>query len=197
MGIFNANFIVVILCQFVYCNRKGVLSSTSYYPCTIYYYVTFVCLCCDRLVNAVMGPGTVKANGSKLAFKMMENINLFLMACENYGVNKLDLFQTADLYDNQNMWQVICGIEALGRKVRRLYICTLFATQCSCVSIPVLSNYSYTKPCFMFLDNTHNFNDTIEQNNYSITCMQDVIVNNCGVCGSCNARTKMADDLLL
>ena len=71
-----------------------------------------------RLANAIMGSGTIKINTSKLAFKQMENIGKFLTACETYGVNKVDQFQTSDLYDNQNMWQVICTIVALGRRVR-------------------------------------------------------------------------------
>ena len=48
----------------------------------------------------------------------MENIGNYLSSCENYGVPKTDLFQTVDLYEGQNMPQVINGIIALGRKVR-------------------------------------------------------------------------------
>lgn len=55
-----------------------------------------------------------------IAFKQMENINNFIQACEQYGVAKTDLFQTADLYENTNMWQVILTLYALGRKVRGL-----------------------------------------------------------------------------
>ncbi len=50
----------------------------------------------------------------------MENTGKFLTACENYGVKKADLFQTADLYDNTNMGAVITGLQALGRKVCKL-----------------------------------------------------------------------------
>ena len=53
-----------------------------------------------------------------MAFKMMENISNFLSACEVYGVTRNDLFQTVDLYEGQNMVQVVNGIHALGRKVR-------------------------------------------------------------------------------
>ena len=49
----------------------------------------------------------------------MENISKFLTACENYGVSKSDLFQTVDLYENQNMNSVVLCLQALGRKVRR------------------------------------------------------------------------------
>jgi len=71
-----------------------------------------------RLADAVMGPGKVKYNKMKVAFKQMENISNFLSACEKYGVAKTDLFQTVDLYENQNMVQVVSTIHALGRKAQ-------------------------------------------------------------------------------
>ena len=36
----------------------------------------------------------------------MENIGNFLSACERYGCNKQDIFQTVDLYEAENMPQV-------------------------------------------------------------------------------------------
>lgn len=69
-----------------------------------------------RLAEQVTGQ-KVKYNNMKMAFKQMENISNFLTACEKYGVAKTDLFQTVDLYENQNLWQVVCTIHALGRKV--------------------------------------------------------------------------------
>lgn len=36
----------------------------------------------------------------------MENIGNFLKACEAYGLTKMDLFQTVDLYEAKNMPQV-------------------------------------------------------------------------------------------
>lgn len=36
----------------------------------------------------------------------MENVGKFLSACEAYGLEKQDLFQTVDLYEAQNMPQV-------------------------------------------------------------------------------------------
>lgn len=36
----------------------------------------------------------------------MENIGNFLAVCEDLGVNKLDLFQTVDLYEAENLPQV-------------------------------------------------------------------------------------------
>ena len=46
----------------------------------------------------------------------MENIGNFLTQCEKYGLKKLDLFQTVDLYEGTNMTEVIHGLHALGRK---------------------------------------------------------------------------------
>jgi hypothetical protein len=69
-----------------------------------------------KLIN-VLQPGSVKKmNTSKMAFKMMENIGNFLSACETYGLLKTDLFQTVDLYECQNMPQVVNAIHAIGRK---------------------------------------------------------------------------------
>lgn len=64
--------------------------------------------------------GKIKVNQSKMAFKMMENIGKFLEFCDQLGVPKTDLFQTVDLYEAQNIPQVINGIHALGRKAHSL-----------------------------------------------------------------------------
>lgn len=73
-----------------------------------------------KLADAITGPGKVKFNKMKVPFKQMENINNFLVACEKYGVAKTDLFQTVDLFENQNLWQVVCTIHALGRKAQTM-----------------------------------------------------------------------------
>jgi hypothetical protein len=73
-----------------------------------------------ELMN-VLQPGAIKKiNSSKMAFKQMENIGMFLKACEGLKMDKLDLFQTVDLYEATNMPQVISGILALGRKAHTL-----------------------------------------------------------------------------
>lgn len=77
-----------------------------------------VILC--HLIN-VIKPGSVKKiNTSNLAFKLMENTENFLKGCEALGCNKIDLFQTVDLYESNNIPQVINGIFALGRKARKV-----------------------------------------------------------------------------
>ncbi|XP_013421025.1 muscle-specific protein 20 isoform X2 [Lingula anatina] len=72
-----------------------------------------------RLINVLQPNSVKKINDSKMAFKMMENIGNFLEACERYGVNKVDLFQTVDLYESQNMASVVNGIHALGRMAQK------------------------------------------------------------------------------
>ena len=73
-----------------------------------------VILC--NLVNKIK-PGSVKKiNTSTMAFKMMENIGNFLSACETLGVPASDSFQTVDLYEKQNMAQVITAIHSLARR---------------------------------------------------------------------------------
>ena len=62
----------------------------------------------------------IKYNQSKMAFKQMENISKFLDGCEQLGVAKTDSFQTVDLYEGQNVPQVINGIGALARKASAL-----------------------------------------------------------------------------
>ena len=72
-----------------------------------------VVLC--KLISALSGKN-VKFNTMKMAFKQMENVGKFLDAIAEYGVQKSDSFQTVDLYEKQNMAQVILTIHALGRK---------------------------------------------------------------------------------
>lgn len=73
----------------------------------------YLCKLAERITGS-----KVKFNQMKMAFKQMENISNFLTACEKYGIAKTDLFQTVDLYENQNLWQVVCCIHALGRKAQ-------------------------------------------------------------------------------
>ncbi|XP_020915419.1 muscle-specific protein 20 isoform X2 [Exaiptasia diaphana] len=49
------------------------------------------------------------------AFKMQENISNFLKACEANGVDRVHIFQTVDLYEKQNVGQVISCLQALSR----------------------------------------------------------------------------------
>uniref|UniRef100_A0A6B2G2D8 Transgelin n=1 Tax=Myxobolus squamalis TaxID=59785 RepID=A0A6B2G2D8_MYXSQ len=65
----------------------------------------------------VLKPGAIKKiNTMSAPFKQMENIEHFLRAATEYGLNPSELFQTVDLYKQQNMVQVLITIMALGRK---------------------------------------------------------------------------------
>ncbi|CAH1798342.1 unnamed protein product [Owenia fusiformis] len=74
-----------------------------------------------RVINSLM-PCTIPhkkyAIPSKLAFKHMELIELFIIGCKEFGVSDHDVFQTCDLYEQQNLPQVLTCIQALGRKAR-------------------------------------------------------------------------------
>lgn len=74
-----------------------------------------------KLVNRIQAGSVKKVNTMNQTFKMMENINNFLVACEKFGCKKIDLFQSVDLYEGQNIPQVINGIIALGRKIQGVY----------------------------------------------------------------------------
>lgn len=66
-------------------------------------------------------PGVVpRFAESKMAFKQMENINAFLMACKKIGVPDTDLFMTVDLYEAKNMGQVVQTLHALGRHAQKV-----------------------------------------------------------------------------
>jgi len=74
-----------------------------------------------KLANAVR-PGHVRRiNEGQMAFKQMENINNFLQLCEAEKLTPVDMFQTVDLFENQNMAQVVTCLHALGRKVQKIH----------------------------------------------------------------------------
>jgi len=72
-----------------------------------------------KLANEIQ-PGTVKkVQQSKMAFKCMENINMFLEAAKTFGVPNQELFQTVDLWEKQNLNSVIICLQSLGRKASK------------------------------------------------------------------------------
>lgn len=77
-----------------------------------------VVLC--HLANAIKPSSVKKINSGNMAFKQMENVSNFLAVCEDVGCSKTDLFQTVDLYESNNIPQVINGIYALGRKCHKI-----------------------------------------------------------------------------
>ena len=67
-----------------------------------------------ELINAIQ-PGSVgKIYRGGLAFKQMENISLFLRGCQQLGMPKDDCFATKDLFEENNLGNVIGCLEGLG-----------------------------------------------------------------------------------
>ncbi len=76
-----------------------------------------VLLC--KVINAVK-PGTIKRiNTSKMPFKQMENISIFLRACRTLGVPEYSLFETVDLFEEKDLSIVIRCIHSLGGAVQK------------------------------------------------------------------------------
>lgn len=72
-----------------------------------------------RLANRI-SPGKIsqkQIDGAKMTFKQMELIGKFVEVCKTLGVPDHECFATVDLYEQQNMNQVIICIAALMRKV--------------------------------------------------------------------------------
>jgi len=68
-----------------------------------------------KLANALRPGSVAKINSGNLAFKQMENINNFIEAARNIGVRPADLFQTVDLYEANNMTQVLTTLDNVKR----------------------------------------------------------------------------------
>ncbi|KAG8192987.1 hypothetical protein JTE90_028107 [Oedothorax gibbosus] len=74
-----------------------------------------------RLIN-VLQPGSIpekKITNTKMAFKCMENINLFLDQVKKLGVPAEETFQTVDLWENQNLTAVLICLQSLARKASK------------------------------------------------------------------------------
>lgn len=70
-----------------------------------------------KVVNCLV-PNTIPASKikpSKMAFKCMETISLFLESCSKLGVRDQELFQSVDLWERQNLSSVLMCIQALAR----------------------------------------------------------------------------------
>jgi len=72
-----------------------------------------------RLINSIQ-PNTIKkVNTSTMAFKCMENIQFFLDAAAKLGVATTELFQTVDLWEQQNLTSVQICLQSLARKASK------------------------------------------------------------------------------
>jgi len=74
-----------------------------------------------RLSNCLT-PGSVPASKllkpPTLPFKQMELIELFVRRAKEFGVPDHESFQTVDLFEDQNLHQVVICIQSLGRKAK-------------------------------------------------------------------------------
>lgn len=75
-------------------------------------------LLCE-LVNK-LNPGSVKKiNTMNAPFKQRENIEMFLLGCERYGLKAQDLFQVNDLYEAKNLYMIVDNLYSLGGLAQR------------------------------------------------------------------------------
>lgn len=63
---------------------------------------------------------TSKFKNSRMAFIQMENISFFLKLCELVGVSHDEIFQTVDLYELKDPYQVIITLMSLSRIVNSI-----------------------------------------------------------------------------
>lgn len=61
---------------------------------------------------------TKKYKSSKMPFVQMENILFFLKACEMVGVAHDEIFQTVDLFDRKDPYQVIVTLMSFSRRAK-------------------------------------------------------------------------------
>lgn len=73
---------------------------------------TGVLLC--KLINKVY-PNSIKYKESNFPFVQMENIEKFLSFCKVKGMQHDELFQTIDLYEFKDPYQVLMSLQSLSR----------------------------------------------------------------------------------
>ncbi|XP_072172724.1 myophilin-like isoform X1 [Diadema setosum] len=72
-----------------------------------------------NLMNHLQPGAIKKVNTQSFAFKQMENISSFLKAAEAYGVPNSSLFQTVDLYEEQDVGSVVNCLFSLAGQARK------------------------------------------------------------------------------
>lgn len=60
-----------------------------------------------------------KVKNSRMPFVQMENISFFLRACEMIGVPHDEIFQTVDLFDRKDPYQIIVTLISFSRLANR------------------------------------------------------------------------------
>lgn len=63
---------------------------------------------------------TSKYKSSRMPFIQMENILFFLQVCKMVGVEHDEIFQTIDLFENKDPYQVVVTLMAFSREANKL-----------------------------------------------------------------------------
>ena len=74
-----------------------------------------------KLFNAIE-PNQISAKHfvpTSSPFRQLDNTNVYLLACKNYGVREVDLFVSLDLHEANDLTQVISSIFALDRTAHK------------------------------------------------------------------------------
>lgn len=61
-----------------------------------------------------------KMKNSKMPFVQMENITFFMKLCELIGLPQDEIFQTVDLYDRRDPYQVVIAITSFSRYAHKI-----------------------------------------------------------------------------
>lgn len=72
-----------------------------------------------NLVGVAENPCS-KYRSSKMPFVQMENISFFLQLCNNIGVPHDEIFQTVDIFDRKDPYQVIVTMVSFSRVVNKI-----------------------------------------------------------------------------
>lgn len=72
-----------------------------------------------QLIDTVWRAGTIRYKQSKMAFVQMENIEQFLRFAQAHGIPQDELFQTIDLYESKDPYQVLMALQSLSRLINK------------------------------------------------------------------------------
>lgn len=76
-----------------------------------------LCRLGDRLLPTAP---TRRSKSSRMPFVQMENILFFLQLCESVGVAHDEIFQTVDLYERKDPYQVVVTLMSFSRRAREM-----------------------------------------------------------------------------
>lgn len=73
-----------------------------------------------KLGNLLGNAPTSKYKSSRMPFVQMENISFFLSTCEMIGVPHDEIFQTVDLFERKDPYQIIITLISFSRQAHRV-----------------------------------------------------------------------------